>query len=68
MEDFEKLHIDIGPILCKFEEKFPPAFFVMMIHLIVHFAQEARVGGCIHINICILLKGMCIYDIFVCID
>ena len=47
-EDFEKLHTDIGPILCKLEDKFPPAFFVVMIHLTVHLAQEARVGGCVH--------------------
>ena len=47
-KDFEKLHTDIGPILCKLEEKFSPAFFMekMMIHLIVYLAQEARVGGC----------------------
>jgi len=48
MEDFEKLHTDIGPILCKLEEKFSPAFFVVMIHLIVHLGQEMRVGGCVH--------------------
>ena len=47
-EDFEKLHTEIGPILCKLEEKFPPAFFVVMIHLTVHLAQEAMVGGCVH--------------------
>src|SRR3954469_15729178 len=38
----------IGPILCKLESKFPPAFFVVMIHLTVHLAQEATVGGCVH--------------------
>ena len=47
-EDFEKLYTEIGPILCKLEEKFPPAFFVVMIHLTVHLAQEAMVGGCVH--------------------
>ena len=58
-EDFEKLHTEIGPILCKFEEKFPPAFFASMIHLTVHLAQEGRIGGCVnyryvhHIERCI---------------
>ena len=47
-EDFEKLHTEIGPILCKLEEKFLPAFFVFMIHLTVHLAQEGRIGGCVH--------------------
>src|SRR4051812_31911971 len=39
--DFQKLHTKIGPILCKLESKFPPAFFVVMIHLTVHLAQDA---------------------------
>ena len=47
-EDFEKLHTEIGQIQCKLEEKFPPAFFVVMIHLTVHLAQETMVGGCVH--------------------
>ena len=46
--DFQKLHTEIGQILCKLESKFPPAFFVVMIHLTVHLAQEATVGGCVH--------------------
>ena len=41
-EDFEKLHIKIGQILYKLEEKFSLAFFVSMIHLTVHLAQEGR--------------------------
>ena len=46
--DFEKLHTEIGPILYKLESKFPPAFFVVMIHLTVHLAQEASIGGSVH--------------------
>src|SRR5436189_149988 len=42
--DFQKLHTEIGPILCKLESKFPPAFLVVMIHLTVHLAQEPNVG------------------------
>jgi len=55
-EDFEKLHTDISPILYKHEEKLPPAFFMVMIHLIVHLVQEARVGRCAHYRLCILSK------------
>ena len=29
-EDFENLHTDIGPILCKLEERYSPAFFVLI--------------------------------------
>ena len=68
-KDFEKLHNDIGLILCKLEEKFPPAFFVVMIHLTVHLAQDARVGGCVHYRyIYPVERCVCIYDIFVCIN
>src|SRR3954463_6099152 len=43
--DFEKLHTEIGPTLCKLV---PPTFFVVMVHLTVHLAQEASVDRCIH--------------------
>ena len=60
MKDFEMLHTDIGLILCKLEEKFSPAFFVVMIHLTVHSAQEARVGGCVHYRYMYPVKR-CVY-------
>ena len=59
-EDFEKLHSDIGPILCKLEKKFSPTFFVVMIHLIVHLAQEARIGSCVHYRYMYLVER-CVY-------
>ena len=64
-EDFEKLHTDIGPILCKLEKKFSPAFFVVMIDLTVHLAQEARVGGCVHYRYMYPVeRGVCVYPIY----
>ncbi|XP_071740336.1 uncharacterized protein [Rutidosis leptorrhynchoides] len=39
---------DIGKILCDLERIFPPSFFDVMIHLSVHLASEARLGGPVH--------------------
>uniref|UniRef100_A0A0A9FUY2 DUF4218 domain-containing protein n=1 Tax=Arundo donax TaxID=35708 RepID=A0A0A9FUY2_ARUDO len=43
--DIEKLSSSIGETLCRFEMIFPPAFFDIMMHLPVHLAEEARLGG-----------------------
>ena len=32
-------------LLCKLEKIFPPGFFLLMQHLIVHLPYEARMGG-----------------------
>jgi hypothetical protein len=40
-----KLEADVAVTLCKLEQIFPPAFFTVMIHLIVHLAYEARIAG-----------------------
>ena len=32
-------------ILCKLERIFPPAFFDIMIHLVLHLPEEAILGG-----------------------
>ncbi|XP_047331731.1 uncharacterized protein LOC124935335 [Impatiens glandulifera] len=41
----EKLHDDIVLALCKMEKIFPPSFFDIMVHLPVHLAFEACLGG-----------------------
>ncbi|KAL0318740.1 UNVERIFIED_CONTAM: hypothetical protein Sangu_2030200 [Sesamum angustifolium] len=41
----QELKASVATILCNFEKKFPPAFFNVMEHLIVHLSDEARVGG-----------------------
>ncbi|XP_057746568.1 uncharacterized protein LOC130965827 [Arachis stenosperma] len=42
---FEQLDVEIAQILCELERIFPPSFFVLMIHLSMHLAYEARLGG-----------------------
>ncbi|KAB2617608.1 hypothetical protein D8674_013477 [Pyrus ussuriensis x Pyrus communis] len=47
--DLDKLEEDIVFILCKLEKMFPPAFFVPVVHLTVHFPRESKLArpvGC----------------------
>ena len=43
--EIEKLCNSIGETLCRLEMIFPPSFFDIMMHLPVHIASEARIGG-----------------------
>ena len=45
MKDLEKLEEGIVLILCKLERIFPPAFFDIMVHLMVHLPHEAKLAG-----------------------
>ena len=41
LDVLQKLKTDIPIILCKLEKIFPPALFDVMVHLVVHFLEEA---------------------------
>jgi len=43
--DLDNLQDDVVETLCLLEKYFPPSFFVIMIHLIVHLVQELRYCG-----------------------
>ena len=45
VKDLEKLEEGIVLILCKLERIFPPAFFYIMVHLMVHLPHEAKLAG-----------------------
>nr|XP_043611316.1 uncharacterized protein LOC122582917 [Erigeron canadensis] len=45
VSELEALQKEIVNILCKLERIFPPSFFTIMVHLCVHFPQEAILGG-----------------------
>ncbi|XP_073112429.1 uncharacterized protein [Elaeis guineensis] len=45
VQDLKQLEDDIVMTLCKLETIFPPAFFEIMIHLPIHLASEAKIGG-----------------------
>ncbi|KAL0361438.1 UNVERIFIED_CONTAM: hypothetical protein Sradi_3828300 [Sesamum radiatum] len=54
---FHELENSVVLILCNLEKMFPPAFFDLMEHLIVHLLYEARVGGQCNTGGCTHLKG-----------
>jgi hypothetical protein len=43
--NLDKLASSIKETICQLEMVFPPAFFDIMIHLPVHLAEEAKLGG-----------------------
>nr|XP_033511982.1 uncharacterized protein LOC104096129 isoform X1 [Nicotiana tomentosiformis]XP_033511983.1 uncharacterized protein LOC104096129 isoform X2 [Nicotiana tomentosiformis] len=46
--ELDKLQERIESILCHIEILFPPSFFTVMVHLSVHLAKEAKLGGPVH--------------------
>ena len=46
--DLEKLQARIVLTLCHMEMLFPPSFFTVMVHLIVHLVDEIKRGGPVH--------------------
>jgi len=44
-EEMDTLSTSIRETLCRLEMIFPPSFYDIMIHLPVHLAEEAKVGG-----------------------
>jgi hypothetical protein len=45
IDGLEKLEERIIMTLCRMEMIFPPGFFTMMVHLVLHLATEAKLGG-----------------------
>ncbi|XP_062113910.1 uncharacterized protein LOC133824907 [Humulus lupulus] len=50
VKDLDELEKGVVLTLCKLESIFPPAFFDVMIHLMVHFPLEAKLGGPVQIR------------------
>ena len=48
MPDLEILEKDIAVTLCELEKIFPPSFFTVMVHLVMHLASEAMLVGPVH--------------------
>ncbi|KAK8992177.1 hypothetical protein V6N11_048272 [Hibiscus sabdariffa] len=45
VEELEQLQDRVSLTLCNLKKIFPPSFFTIMVHLLVHLPQEAKVGG-----------------------
>ena len=48
VKDLEKLESRIAMTLRDLEKIFPPSFFTVMVHLVIHFAIEAKIAGLVH--------------------
>ncbi|XP_027182187.1 uncharacterized protein LOC113780602 [Coffea eugenioides] len=44
-QDVVRLESEIAVILCDLEKCFPPTFFDVMVHLVVHLATKVKLGG-----------------------
>nr|XP_025625964.1 uncharacterized protein LOC112718415 [Arachis hypogaea] len=45
VDNLEKLRHRIALTLCHMEMIFPPSFFTVMVHLVIHLAEEAMIAG-----------------------
>ena len=45
VSDIVTLEADIAVTLCELEKIFSSSFFTMMVHLVIHLAAEAKIGG-----------------------
>ncbi|KAL4388293.1 hypothetical protein GQ457_09G021840 [Hibiscus cannabinus] len=43
--EVDRLELKAASILCDLEKIFPPSFFTIMMHLLIHLANEAKIGG-----------------------
>ena len=48
VEELGALEKRIAMTLCELEMIFPPSFFTVMVHLVMHLASEAKVAGPVH--------------------
>lgn len=48
VSELEKLQESIVKTLCNMEKVFLPSFFTVMVHLMVHLVEEAKLGGPVH--------------------
>jgi len=45
LSELDKLEYEIAKTLCEMEQLFPPSFFTIMVHLVIHLVSEAKLGG-----------------------
>jgi hypothetical protein len=45
VKELEGLEKRIAVTLCELEKIFPLSFFTVMVHLVMHLANEAKIGG-----------------------
>ena len=48
LEDLESLQKRIAVTLCELERIFPPSFFIVIVHLLIHLTDKAKIAGPVH--------------------
>ncbi|XP_039142533.1 uncharacterized protein LOC120279674 [Dioscorea cayenensis subsp. rotundata] len=48
VEELDKLQYRASMVLCQLEKIFPPSFFTIMVHLLIHLPLQAKLGGPVH--------------------
>jgi hypothetical protein len=48
LKDLDRLEGRIPFILCDMERIFPPGFFTVMVHVVIHLVRECKLGGPVH--------------------
>ena len=48
VEELGALEKRIVVTLCELEKIFPPSFFTVMVHVVMHLASEAKVASLVH--------------------
>lgn len=49
-ERLDELQREVTVTLCQFEMHFPPSFFDIMVHLVVHLVREAKLCGPVYLR------------------
>ena len=47
-QELDQLESKVALILCHMEKIFPPGYFTIMVHLLIHLPSEAKLGGPVH--------------------
>ena len=45
IEKLDDIGASVVITLCKMEKMFPPSFFTIIVHLLVHLTEKAKLGG-----------------------
>ena len=57
VDKLDELQSNVVLTLCRMEKMFPPGFFTIMVHLIVHLTRKQSLEGLFFIDRCTLLSG-----------
>ena len=49
-QKLDQMEDEVAVVLCQLEMFFPPAFFDIMVHLVVHLVREIRLCGPVHMR------------------